>query len=237
MQNRAMPHAHLMDEIHQKELGPFSHFLDGIWRHFSAAAAGSLAIAGAWVVVQGEFAIYMLPASVLVTQFASGVYGLREWRRTERLKRLYDSPRCQDYLRSMEQRARGVVASQRGTVWVVMDPDSLDNVSQVRILSDREYQLFRAQGIAAGRSMDEVRIRNGSLGLTQVREGREHYPRSVDIDLERAPVRGPTGRIERWTKEGEEYARGLQRTAQRRTGGASIAEAGKSVSPSSASAG
>lgn len=41
MQGRALPYAHLMDEIQKKELGPFSHFLDGIWRNFSFAAAGS----------------------------------------------------------------------------------------------------------------------------------------------------------------------------------------------------
>lgn len=235
MQDQALPYAHLMDEIRKKELGPFSHFLDGIWRNFSAAAAGSLLIAGAWVAIQGEFAIYMLPATVLMTQFASGVQGLREWRRTERQKRLYDSPRCQEYLRTLEDRARGVVASQRGSVWVVMDPDSLDRVSQVRILSDREYQLFRAQGIAAGRTMDEVRIRNTVLGHTQVHEGREHAPRNVEIG--RTPMRGPTGRIERWTKEGEEYARGFQRNAQGRTNGNTMADVGKAVGSPSVRAG
>ncbi|WP_454916108.1 hypothetical protein [Xanthobacter sediminis] len=206
-----------MDEIHKKELGPFSHFLDGIWRNFSVAAAGTLVIAGAWAAVMGEFAVYMLPISILVTQLASGAYGLREWRRAERWKRIYDTPRCQDYLRSVEDRARGVVASQRGTVWVVMDPDSLDKVSQVRILSDREYQRFRAQGMASGRPMDEVRIREGGVvGLTQVREGREHFPRSVDLVTGRTMVMRPSGRIERWTKEGEEHARGVQRGTQRR---------------------
>jgi len=222
-----------MDEIRKKELGPFSHFLDGIWRNFSAAAAGTLAIAGVWALAMGEFAVYMLPVSVLVTQLASGIHGLRDWRRAERRKRVYDSQTCQTYLRSVEERARGVVASQRGTVWVVMDPDSLDKVSQVRILSDREYQRFRAQVLTSGRTMDEVRIREaGVVGVTQVHEGREHFPRSVDLATGRATVRMPSGRIERWTKEGEEYARGLQRSTPRRVS----ADAPTSVGASSAGA-
>lgn len=222
-----------MDEIRKKELGLFSHFLDGIWRNFSIAAAATLVIAGVWAGLMGQFAVYMLPLSVLTTQLASGVYGLRDWRRSERRKRIYDSARCQDYLRSVESRARGVVASQRGTVWVVMDPDSLDKVSQIRIMSDREYQKFRAQGMAAGRPMDEVRIRDGGVaGLTQVRDGREHYPRNIDLVTGRPMVVRSSGRIERWTKEGEEYARGLQRSTQRRPG----ADASASAEVSSAGA-
>lgn len=231
MQNRILPYAHLMDEIQKKELGPFSHFLDGIWRHFSASAASTLAIAGLWALIEGGFAVYMMPVSVLVTQMASGLYGLRAWRDAERRKRIYDSNSCQDYLRALEQRARGVVASQRGSVWIVMDPDSLDNVSQIRVMSDREYQLFRAQGIASGRPLDEVRIRQGSLGLTQVRDGREHAPQEVDILTGRIKMRPSSGRIERWSKESEEYARGLQRAPQRR---AASAEGAKSVGASSA---
>lgn len=232
MQGRALPYAHLMDEIRKKELGPFSHFLDGIWRNFSFAAAGALGIAGLWALVQGEFAVYMLPVSVLATQLASGVHGLRDWRRVLRQKRIYDSPRCQDYLRSVEERAHGVVASQRGTVWIVMDPESVDNVSQIRVMSDREYQQFRAQGIAAGRSLDEVRIKQTSLGLTQVREGREHAPRDVDLATGRFTLGVGSGRIERWTKEAEDYARGTQR----RGTGAPLAEASKAAGTSSLSA-
>lgn len=236
MQAQALPYAHLMDEIRKKELGPFSHFLDGIWRNFSFAAAGSLAIAGGWALVQGEFAAYMLPVSVLATQVASGVQGLREWRRAQQQKRVYDSARCQEYLRGVENRAHGVVASQRGTVWIVMDPEDTDDVSPVRILSDREYQQFRLQGIAAGRSLDEVRIRRTTLGITQVREGREHAPRDVDLTTGRMASHGASGRIERWTKEGEDYARGMPRNPQRRGASGSMVEAGKPTGTSSVSA-
>ncbi|MFG1478843.1 hypothetical protein V5F53_09260 [Xanthobacter sp. V4C-4] len=214
-----------MDEIRRKELGPFSHFLDGIWRNVIIVATGTLVISAVWVLVWGEFALYMIPASILLMQVASGIHGLRDWRRAERRKRLYDTPHCQAFLRSVEARARGVIASQRGTVWVVMDPDSLDHVSRVRVLSDREYQQYRQQGIASGQPLDEVRIGRRSLGHTVVREGREHFPRHVDFSLVRTPVRGASGRIERWAREGDEHGRGGRRGSQRRASGSGRSDA------------
>lgn len=223
MHGRDLPYTHLMDEIRRKELGPFSHFLDGIWRNVTMVAGGAMAITTVCVAFWGELALYIVPAGILAMQVAGGVHGLRDWRRAERRKQVYDSPHCQAYLRAIEARARGVIASQRGTVWVVMDPDSLDHVSRVRVLSDREYKRYREQGIASGQQLDEVRIGRRSLGHTVVRDGREHFPRDVDFALIRTPVRGASGRIERWARESEDFGRGSRRGASRRAAGRSEA--------------
>jgi hypothetical protein len=193
------PHAHLMAEIGLKEVGPLHHFLDEVWRHlpFTAAGAVSVSVLVA-VALNGQLLLYTLMSSMLTMQVLAGTYGLHLWRMAERRKRLYDSVRCQNYLRNLEARAQGVVASERGTVWVITDPAQHDPASRVRIMAAPEYKQFKADEITAGRSLDEVRVhakhKTPKIQLRMARNGQELASEEVDIDK----VTEASGRIDRW---------------------------------------
>lgn len=193
------PHAHLMVEIERKELGPLYHFLDGVWRHLPVTAAGAVGAAViAAAAVSGQILLYTMAGSMLTLQVAAGARGLHQWHMAERRKRLYDGRRCQTYLRGLEARACGAVASQRGTVWIVTDYADDDPTYRVRILSEAEYSSFRAQEIASGRSLDEVRVsprrEAPSIRHATTRRGRELTARDIDMSQDMST----SGRIDRW---------------------------------------
>ncbi len=196
------PHAHLMAEISRKESGPLHHFLDAVWRLLPATAAGAVGVSVlVAVVLNGQLLLYALTSGLLTMQVASGAYGLHQWRMSERRKRLYDSARCQTYLRSLEARTRGIVASQRGTVWVVTDLNHHEATSRVRVMADPEYGRFRAQEIAAGRPIDEVRVHprrgDSTLRHSMARNGRELAAQDIDVSKDLLA----SDRIERWLKQ------------------------------------
>ncbi|MFG1477550.1 hypothetical protein V5F53_02665 [Xanthobacter sp. V4C-4] len=195
-------HPHLMAEISRKEVGPVHHFLDAVWRYLPASATGAVGVSVvAAVAIQGQAMLYALAGSLLVSQATTGALGLKRWRTGERHKRIYDSPRCQAYLRRLEARTQGVVASQRGTVWVVTDPGRTDAASRVQIMGQREYDRYRAQELAAGRPIDEVRVhpRRGCSTIRHsiARNGRELASQEIDMSKDLLA----SGRIERWLKQ------------------------------------
>lgn len=200
MPSRTRPYAHLMDEIQKKEASPFHHVLDSVWRYLPFGSVGAASVSIAAIGFYGGVGLYTLPVGMLAAQVAAGAQGLRSWRLAERRKRLYETASCQAYLRDLEAQARGVVASQRGTVWVVTEPRHPEPASRVKILDEREYQRFRTEEIAAGTPLDEVRINSRSVARTVVREGREFVPQEIDFGqiASTAP-----GRIERWLRNGQ----------------------------------
>lgn len=199
MPHRTQPLAHLMDDIQKKETGPLHHVLDSVWQCLPLGTAGAAGVSAALIGVLGGVGLYTLPVSMLAVQVAAGAHGLRNWRMAERRKRLYDTPPCQAYLRNLEAQARGIVASQRGTVWVVTEPHNPEPAARTRILDEREYQRYRTEEIAAGRPLDEVRIRSRSVARTVVREGREFVPQEVALDGISLSAKG---RIDRWLTNG-----------------------------------
>ncbi|WP_454916103.1 hypothetical protein [Xanthobacter sediminis] len=189
-----------MDEIQKKETGPFHHMLDSVWRYLPFGTAGAASVSAAALGIYGGVGLYTLPVSMLAVQVAAGAHGLRNWRLAERRKRLYDTAPCQAYLRDLEAQARGIVASQRGTVWVVTEPRHPEPTSRVKIFNEREYQHYRTHEVAAGTPLDEVRINSRSVARTVVREGREFVPQEIDFgDI----ASSAPGRIERWLRNGQ----------------------------------
>lgn len=201
------PQGPLLAEIERKEGGPFHHFLDGVWRLLPLTAGCAVGVSLlAALFLGGQLLLSIFTTSMLTLQVAAGARGVQKWRQGERCKRLYDSPRYQEYLRTVEARARGLVASQRGTVWVVADPSQAAGLA--RVMTDSEYERFKAAEIAAGRSLDEVRvrIRRGASTIQHAAAIKGHQVAVREIDMSRSY--SPNGQIERWLTQAPASSKG-----------------------------
>lgn len=180
---RSLPHAHLMDELHAKELGLGAHLLDGVWSEAPRAAVVTAALAAGLMQFEGGFAPYILFTSLLIGQVVSLAQGLSNYLEARHNTRIFDAPRVQAYLSRMNDSTRDVmIAAQRGTAWIVINPTD----ESLEVMSELEYQKFRAKTLASHAAVNEIRIVRRKISNTRIRNGHEQEPeerRIADVSL------------------------------------------------------
>lgn len=158
----------MLAEIERKELGIVSHLLDGVWDEAPKTAVIAIGIAATWSHLAGGFAAYMVPTAAILAQAKAGLRGLVSWLDAKDNARVYDSPAFQAALGDIEAKARGVVASQRGTVWIVSESD----IDPPKVMSDREYANFRRSLASEDTQLVEVKIKNTSVQVSRLIRGK-----------------------------------------------------------------
>lgn len=180
---RLLPHAHLMDELRAKELGLGAHLLDGVWSEAPRAAVVTAGLGAGLMQFEGGFAPYILFTSLLIGQIVSLAQGFSNYLDARNNARTFDAPRVQAYLSRMNESARDVmIAAQRGTAWIIIDPVA----QNLEVMSEMEYQKFRAKTLASHASVNEIRIVRRKITNTRIRNGHQHVPeerRIADVHL------------------------------------------------------
>ncbi len=180
---RLLPYSHLMDELNSKELGLGAHLLDGVWSEAPRAAVVTVGLGAGLMQFEGGFAPYILFTSLLVGQVVSLAQGFSNYLDARSNARTFDAPRVQAYLRRMNENGTDfLIAAQRGTAWIVMDPAE----KSLEVMSEAEYRKFRSKTLAAHAAVNEVRIVRRKITNTRIRNGHEHVPderRIADIHL------------------------------------------------------
>lgn len=195
-----LPHAHLANDLRRKELGPVGHFLDGIMDHGLVGAVIIIGLTVTWSYFVGDFDWRIIPVALLAAEVATGLKGITDWRQAKHRKAIYDSPRMQAYLRRVENRAKHVVASQRGTAWILMDPANLDPETARSVLSEKEYRAYRRHRLASGQPMEEVRIGPHRIRRISLPAGRQHRA-ARDTMKSLTGAAHESSRLDRWTGE------------------------------------
>ncbi|WP_029006022.1 hypothetical protein [Azorhizobium doebereinerae] len=171
-----LSHTMLMDKVRGKELGIGAHLLDGVWSEAPRAAVVTIALAAGLMQFEGGFAPYVLVTSLAIGQVVSCARGFSNFLDARNNARTFDAPRVQAYLRRMQETSGDVIiAAQRGTAWIVLRPRS-EGEERLEVMSEQEYERFRAQSVAARAAVNEVRIVRRKLTNTRIRSGYTYAP-------------------------------------------------------------
>lgn len=159
--------AEVTAEIARKELGFASRFLDGVWSNLGRTGAMAVGIVGSWGFLAGGISPFMIPTALLagaVPVTAGALAGGFDdaWK-----KRIHDGPECQALLARVRAQAAGIVASQRGSVWLVFGTGT----RKPRVMGDVEYARFRETWFAKGLPLDEVTIERGRVTASRLKAG------------------------------------------------------------------
>ncbi len=156
------------DEIRRKELGFVSHFLDGVYDNLGKNAVIAVGVAAAAGYLNDGFSPWMVPTAILAGLVPAAVQGLSRLLDAGDSATMHDNPAVQRFIRKVEETARGPVAAQRGSVWIVSEP----GVQGVKVMSEREYARFKKDIQVRGGPLDEVLVRAGSVSVNRTVAGR-----------------------------------------------------------------
>jgi hypothetical protein len=183
----------MAEQVRVKELGYVSHFLDAVWDNLGRSTVLAVGVAGASGYMAGGFSPQLLPVALLASLLPALAGGVARTIDAAERARIHDTPRVQQFIRDVEAKAEGAVASQRGSVWIVRRPGT----PGAYVLNDREYARFRRRVVEEGLALDEVTLRRGEASVARTAGGRldpagRDLPAMVSMDA-------GTGRIS-WTK-------------------------------------
>lgn len=166
--NRMYRDAEVKAEIKRKELGFVSRFLDAVWANLGNTGAMAVGIAGGWGILEGGVSPFMIPTALLAGVVPTAATALGRGFDDAWKARVHDGPRCQELIAEVRSRAAGIVAAQRGSVWIVFGTGT----RKPRVMGDVEYAAFRKGWFARGLALDEVTIERKRITAARYVAGR-----------------------------------------------------------------
>lgn len=166
--SRLIHDAEVKAEIERKELGFVSRFLDAVWANLGNTGAMAVGIAGGWGLLEGGLSPFMIPTAFLAGVVPTAATAIGRGFDDAWKARVHDGPRCQELIAEVRSRAAGIVAAQRGSVWIVFGTGT----RKPRVMGDVEYAAFRKGWFARGLALDEVTIERKRIMAARYVAGR-----------------------------------------------------------------
>lgn len=166
-------------EIVRKELGFASRFLDAVWSNLGSAGVLAVGVAAGWSSLAGGISPFMIPTALLAGAVPVAADAVAAGFDDAWKKRIHDGPECQALLARIRSQAAGIVASRRGSVWLVYG----GGARKPRVMGDVEYAKFRETWFAKGLPLDEVTIERSRITASRLKAG------VPDADGRHLPVR------------------------------------------------
>lgn len=177
--------ADLASRIQQKELGYFSHFLDAVWDNLGKSTIFAVGIAAGSGYLNDGITPLVFAGAALSGVLPGAAKGLLRMLDASDDARAHDSPRVQQFIRDVQAKAAGAVASQRGSVWLVREPGQ----AGVAVMNGREYDRYKRDAASKGMELDEIILRRGEATLTRysggkIDAGTRLLPAAIRVDLD-----------------------------------------------------